>query len=124
MTPNNDARWIGAHIHLGNILSNLLWSMLKKSRTPTQHARQVMESAATYADAITALSSTSIVNAAYYIVGGMKKDEAAVITRERRDAVDIWTIPTEGDFFLLQTNYVSERTVGSVLVRTVGSVHD
>jgi len=96
---------LDARNHGGNVISNLLWSMLKKSLTPTQHARQVMETAASYDDAITALSTTSIVNAAYYIVGGVASHEAAVITRERRDAVDVWTIPTEGDFFLLQTNY-------------------
>lgn len=96
---------LDARNHGGNVLSNLVWSLLQKSLTPTQHARQVMESAGTYTEAVAALSSTSIVNAAYYIVGGIKPSEAAVITRERRDAVDVWTIPPRGDFFLLQTNY-------------------
>ena len=48
----------------GNVIWNLIQALLKKSVTPTQHARMVMEQAATWDEAITGLSSGAIINEA------------------------------------------------------------
>jgi hypothetical protein len=90
--PNGWSFSLDARNHGGNVLSNLIWSLLQHSLTPTQHARQVMESASSYTEAVTALSTGSLVNPAYYIVGGMLPHEGAVVTRDRHHAVDIRTL--------------------------------
>jgi len=98
----------------GDIVGNLLQALLRKSLTPAQHVRQVMESTATFADAVEALSTGPLVNMAYLNLAGAAPREAAVISRGRDRAVDVWKLSKtpsaaekvgEAPFFLLQTNY-------------------
>lgn len=69
-------------------------------------ARDILESNMTYDDALVALSKPTLLAPIYYIVGGPKPGQGAVITRERRSTVDTWKIG-EGNstWFVAETNY-------------------
>lgn len=98
----------------GSVLGNLLQALLDKSLTPAQHVRQVMQSAATFDAAVESLAKGPLVNMVYFNLAGVAPREAAVISRGRDRAVDVWRLsktPTAAEkagtepFFLLQTNY-------------------
>lgn len=70
--------------------------------------RTVMETIATYDDALTALNDTKMVGPSYIILGGVESGEGAVITREEALSLHLWTIKNNlrhKDFYVLQTNY-------------------
>lgn len=57
-------------------------------------------------DAVKQLSTGPLINEVYYTTAGVTAASAAVITRGREAAVDVWKIPANNTgFFLLQTNY-------------------
>lgn len=57
-------------------------------------------------EAVEQLSTGPLINEVYYTTAGIDVKSAAVITRGREAAVNIWKIPTDKTgFFLLQTNY-------------------
>lgn len=94
----------------GKIGFNVLQMLLKKSKTPAQHLRAVLasESATDFSSALTALSSSPLIDQIYYIVGGAAPGEGAVIARSRDKAVDVWHMnatATPDGWFLLETNY-------------------
>merc|ERR1712048_286903 len=69
--------------------------------------RDTFENATDYKSAVNMLSNTEMIAAAYFIVGGSKAGEAAVITRSRLKADDIMTFADkkEDEWYLLETNY-------------------
>ena len=94
----------------GSVLGNLLQALLDKSLTPAQHVRQVMQSAATFDAAVESLAKGPLVNMVYFNLAGVAPREAAVISRGRDRAVDVWRLsktPTAAEkagtepFFLL-----------------------
>lgn len=101
---------IDARAKGGKIAANILQMLLKQSKTPTQHMRAVLqnESIVDFEAAVTALSETPLIDENYYIVGGVKAGEGAVIARDRNKAADIWLMnvsdPEDG-WFRLETNY-------------------
>eukprot|EP01052_Picozoa_sp_SAG31_P049253 SAG31_NODE_10694_length_1109_cov_1.007921_1_plen_245_part_00 len=108
-TYSNDARCQG-----GKLLDNIVTMLLTGAQTPGQHARRVFERAHTFDDAIKLFESSVLVDEVYYIVGGVKAGEGAIVTRDRVGAADVWRLgsknsgpeePTDAAWFNLQTNY-------------------
>ncbi|XP_006823041.1 N-acylethanolamine-hydrolyzing acid amidase-like [Saccoglossus kowalevskii] len=68
--------------------------------------REVFESETNYHDAVEKLSKRQIIAPVYYIVGGVKPGEGAVITRDRLKAKDVWSLdPDNGRWYVVETNY-------------------
>lgn len=58
---------------------------------------QTLEEAEDFQDALMRLSKIPIITGVYYIVGGVRAGEGAVITRDRNGPVDIWPLePVNG----------------------------
>jgi len=107
MVPGGYSVTIDARGKGGMLLDNLLQALLHKSLTPSMLLRRTATSAATYTEAVAALSSTPLVDENYYIIAGASTGEGAVIARGREKAVDVWPLnSSEPDgWFRLQTNY-------------------
>ena len=58
-----------------------------------------------YSKALETLSTKSMIAPCYIILGGSIPSEAAVITRNRLSAVDIWHINNTDTWYILETNY-------------------
>ena len=115
----------------GRLLVNILQSLLVHSMTPTQHMRYVLEQTADFKQAVLLLSTTPQVDENYFIVGGTKNAEGAVISRGREKADDVWRLnPSEPNgWYRLQTNYDhwnpvptadDRRTPGNAAMRAMG----
>ena len=78
-----------------------------KRRTPSQHARLAFETVSTFEDAVDFYATGALIDPVYYILGGAKSGEGAVVTRDRKEAADIWRLnASEPDgWFRLETNY-------------------
>ena len=90
----------------GKIIANILQMLKYKSRTPSQHLRMVLQntSVAGFHGAVAALSEGHQVDENYFIVGGIKRGEGAVISRDRDKARDVWFL-NSSTWYRLQTNY-------------------
>ncbi len=97
----------------GKIIQNLLEALLfQQAMTPEQHLRRAFESQSDFPSALKNLSYGPLVNEVYYIVGGAKPGEGAVVSRDRDNVPllndpDVWALnlsDPEG-WFRLQTNY-------------------
>ncbi len=68
-----------------------------------------MENRTSFEDAVKYLSSTDLIAPVYFIVGGVKTNEGAVITRNQLEAIDIWRLNASSSgiekWYLLETNY-------------------
>lgn len=53
---------------------------------------QTLEEAEDYEDALMRLSKIPIITGVYYIVGGVRPGEGAVIARDRTGPADIWPL--------------------------------
>lgn len=59
--------------------------------------QQILEEAENFQDAVMRLSKIPIITGVYYIVGGVRAGEGAVITRDRVGPADIWPLdPVNG----------------------------
>ncbi|KAM7290128.1 acid ceramidase isoform X2 [Ixodes scapularis] len=69
--------------------------------------RDLMENATSYDVAKMTLSTTKLLAPVYFILGGTKSGEAAIITRSRNsDHADVYQLSdTKDKWFLLETNY-------------------
>ena len=76
----------------GNVLLNVLEMLAQGGGTPAQHARRVFENADNFTHAVTLFDSGDLVNDVYYIVGGTKRNEGVVVTRNRQPPNDLWWI--------------------------------
>ncbi|XP_077977688.1 N-acylethanolamine-hydrolyzing acid amidase-like [Glandiceps talaboti] len=57
-------------------------------------------------EAVHMLSTEQIIAPVYYIIGGMKPGEGAVITRDRLASKDVWKLDSSNErWFLVETNY-------------------
>jgi hypothetical protein len=90
----------------GKVIANILQMLRHKSRTPSQHLRMVLqnESVTGFQGAVSALSEGQQVDENYFIVGGVKRGEGAIISRDRDKAYDVWYL-NETTWYRLQTNY-------------------
>lgn len=96
----------------GRVITNILQMLKHKSRTPSQHLRMVLqnESVVGFHGAVSALSHGQQVDENYFIVGGIKKGEGAIISRDRDKAHDVWYLNSSA-WYRLQTNYDHWRPV-------------
>ncbi|CAK8686196.1 unnamed protein product [Clavelina lepadiformis] len=68
--------------------------------------RTVLESAASYDDAVSMLTKDELLAPVYYIVSGSKPGEGAVITRDRKETANVLKLNvTAGDWYVVETNY-------------------
>eukprot|EP00041_Stephanoeca_diplocostata_P009539 m.147257 g.147257 ORF g.147257 m.147257 type:complete len:443 (-) comp17783_c0_seq1:180-1508(-) len=96
----------------GTILDNALEALLHKgSLTPSQNLRKVLEDTTadtTFDELVTALGSKDLIDEVYYITGGTKSKEGAVVARTRLGTADVWRLDTGNTadgWYRLQTNY-------------------
>ena len=96
----------------GKILGNLLQMLLHKSRTPCQNMRMVLQDpkSTSFEAVVAGLSSGEQVDQNYFIVGGAKAGQGAVISRDRTKAKDVWYLgrnatSSNDGWYRLQTNY-------------------
>ncbi|XP_037640382.1 N-acylethanolamine-hydrolyzing acid amidase-like [Sebastes umbrosus] len=68
--------------------------------------RETLEEAENFQDAVMRLAKIPIITGVYYIVGGVRAGEGAVITRDRTGPADIWPLePVNGGWFRVETNF-------------------
>ena len=68
--------------------------------------RETLASVDTFKGALAALSSRPLIAPVYFILGGTRAGEGAVITRDRREAKDVWHLEDGiGGWYVLETNY-------------------
>jgi len=71
--------------------------------------RDVFQNFSTFNDALPHLVNDTLASSVYLIMGGVLKDEAVVVTRDRDSAADVWKYgnpdPGMEDWYLVQTNY-------------------
>ncbi|XP_019735061.1 N-acylethanolamine-hydrolyzing acid amidase [Hippocampus comes] len=102
-TVSGDQR--GKH-HWWDLWKTIVSAFLMK-RTPVSWlARETLEKAEDFQDAVLRLSKVPIIADVYYIVGGARPGEGAVITRNRAGPADIWPLePLSGGWFRVETNF-------------------
>jgi len=71
--------------------------------------REVLTNNKTFSDAVNSIVTIPIAAPIYFIIGGSNTNEAAVVTRDRTQAVDVWKygVPDVrcADWYLVETNY-------------------
>ncbi|XP_058145921.1 acid ceramidase [Dasypus novemcinctus] len=69
-------------------------------------SRSVLENATSYEEAKNILTKTKLVAPAYFILGGSRSGEGCVITRDRKESLDVNELsPKEGKWYVAETNY-------------------
>ncbi|XP_034860086.1 acid ceramidase isoform X2 [Mirounga angustirostris] len=68
--------------------------------------RSVLENSTSYEEAKNILTKTKILAPAYFILGGNKTGEGCVITRDRKQSLDVYELnPKQDRWYVVQTNY-------------------
>lgn len=90
----------------GSLFQNL-WDVVILGRPASfSRIRQAAETLERFEDVVNYFSTVELDAAAYYIVGGTKRGEGAVVTRDRLKAADVWRLnATAGRWYVLETNY-------------------
>jgi acid ceramidase len=80
---------------------------LNHAKFSTFLVREVMEQADSYENALVMLMANEVVAPCYYIVGGTKAPQGAIVTRGRDSVVSVVTMnqTTDDGWYVLQTNY-------------------
>ncbi|VDM55756.1 unnamed protein product [Angiostrongylus costaricensis] len=74
-------------------------------RTPVGFLiREVLSSSRTYSEAVDEFSNRHLFSPSYIIIGGRKKGEGAIISRDRWRAADVIKLG-DGRWFLVETNF-------------------
>lgn len=94
----------------GKLLGNIVEGLFHGGMTPGHHARMVMETAMSFQAAVDGYASGALIDEIYYIVGGTRRGEGCIVSRDRDPAItDSWYLnDTEADgdgWFRLETNY-------------------
>lgn len=91
----------------GGYLGILEWMFGKKNAQWVGFiTRSVLENSTSYEEAKNILTKTKITAPAYFILGGNQSGEGCVITRERRQSLDVYELdPKHGRWYVVQTNY-------------------
>lgn len=98
-SSSQDARGKG-----GTLAGNILEALAHKAMTPAQHMRKAFETATDFASGVEALKTGDLIDEVYYVVGGASTGQGAVVSRDRNDAADVWSINSTS-FYRLETNY-------------------
>uniref|UniRef100_F1SES5 ceramidase n=1 Tax=Sus scrofa TaxID=9823 RepID=F1SES5_PIG len=68
--------------------------------------RSVLENSTSYEEAKNILTKTKLLAPAYFILGGNVSGEGCVITRDRKESLDVYELdPKQGRWYVVQTNY-------------------
>ncbi|ELW65220.1 Acid ceramidase, partial [Tupaia chinensis] len=68
--------------------------------------RLVLENSTSYEEARNILTKTKLMAPAYFILGGNQSGEGCVITRSRKESLDVYELnPKQGRWYVVQTNY-------------------
>ncbi|EGT55052.1 hypothetical protein CAEBREN_05107 [Caenorhabditis brenneri] len=96
-----NARYSGAYI------DNILMEFYTKFNLPVSFfIRDVLEKQESYEDAVSLLSKTHLFSPSYIIVAGTKKNEGALISRNRWSAANVYPLDMDANhWFLVETNY-------------------
>ncbi|XP_045196945.2 N-acylethanolamine-hydrolyzing acid amidase-like [Mercenaria mercenaria] len=91
----------------GSIIWNLVIGILDKQVSPVSFlVRDALAYDRNFSAAMDRLSYTTTAANAYFIMGGAKQGEGAVITKGRFAPDDVWKLdPASGRWFLVETNY-------------------
>ncbi|XP_071385609.1 N-acylethanolamine-hydrolyzing acid amidase-like [Centroberyx affinis] len=85
---------------------NVVSAFLLKRSPVSWLVRETLEGAENFQDAVMRLSKIPIITGVYYIVGGVRAGEGAVITRDRKGPADIWPLDTlNGGWYRVETNF-------------------
>ena len=80
------------------------WLFKRDAKFMSFITRDVMENANSYEEARQSLSTEKLIAPGYYILGGNKTGQACVITRNRKDAADVWDMDNKM-WYMVETNY-------------------
>ncbi|EDO34711.1 predicted protein [Nematostella vectensis] len=91
----------------GGFIGILEWILGQRTSQWTSFlTRNVLESAKSYKEAYDMLTNTEVLAPVYYILGGTKSGQGAVITRSRTKTLDVQGLLLANDtWFVLETNY-------------------
>ncbi|XP_055970021.1 acid ceramidase [Sorex fumeus] len=91
----------------GGYMGILEWMLGKKDAMWIGFiTRSVLENSTSYEEAKNILTKTKILAPAYFILGGNKSGEGCVITRGRKQSLDVYELdPKLGRWYVVQTNY-------------------
>uniref|UniRef100_A0A5F9CNG8 Acid ceramidase n=1 Tax=Oryctolagus cuniculus TaxID=9986 RepID=A0A5F9CNG8_RABIT len=91
----------------GGYLGVLEWILGKKDAMWIGFiTRSVLENSTSYEEAKNILTKTKLLAPAYFILGGNRSGEGCVITRERKDALDVYELAAkQGRWYVVETNY-------------------
>ncbi|XP_012371530.1 acid ceramidase-like [Octodon degus] len=91
----------------GGYLGVLEWILGKKDAMWIGFiTRSVLENGTSYEEAKKILTQANLLVPAYFILGGKQSGEGCVITRERKDSLDVYELsPKQGRWYVVQTNY-------------------
>ncbi|XP_026162999.1 LOW QUALITY PROTEIN: N-acylethanolamine-hydrolyzing acid amidase-like [Mastacembelus armatus] len=92
--------------HWWNWWKNVVSAFLFKRSPVSWLVRKTLEEAQDFKDAVMSLSKIPIITGVYYVVGGVRAGEGAVITRDRTGPADIWPLdPVNGGWYRVETNF-------------------
>uniref|UniRef100_UPI0037E75CC2 N-acylethanolamine-hydrolyzing acid amidase-like n=1 Tax=Semicossyphus pulcher TaxID=241346 RepID=UPI0037E75CC2 len=92
--------------HLWNWWKNVVSAFIFRRSPVSWLVRETLEVAENFEDAVMRLSKIPIITGVYYIVGGVRPGEGAVITRDRTGPADIWPLdPVNGGWYRVETNF-------------------
>lgn len=78
----------------------------RKQAFVTMIARDLFEDdSSTFDSVVQKLADTPLIAPCYYILGGPERNQGAVVTRARENAVDIWHLGMNNTWYLAETNY-------------------
>lgn len=90
----------------GSILTNLFDIVVEGRPATFARIREAMETLSSYEDAVTFFSTVKLASPSYFILGGMKVGQGAVVTANRDGAADVWRLDVgAGRWYLVETNY-------------------
>ncbi|XP_034959014.2 N-acylethanolamine-hydrolyzing acid amidase [Zootoca vivipara] len=90
----------------GEWWENAIAAFINRNTPVSWLVRTVLSDAEDFEAAALMLSKTPIIADVYYIIGGTRPREGAVITRRRSGPVDIWPLdPLTGGWYRVETNY-------------------
>ncbi|XP_011949073.1 PREDICTED: acid ceramidase [Cercocebus atys] len=91
----------------GGYLGILEWILGKKDAMWIGFlTRTVLENSTSYEEAKNILTKTKILAPAYFILGGNQSGEGCVITRDRKESLDVYELDAkQGRWYVVQTNY-------------------
>lgn len=90
----------------GSILDNMDDVFLQKRIFTFTFLRQVAETAKTFTDAVDTFKTHKFSAPSYFIIGGLNAGEGTVVTHNRDDFADVWSIGDDDkNWYVFETNY-------------------